>query len=142
MYYGVYTLYVVSIAAALYISLFIVALAGVLLFRRIGRNQIALWWVSLLANIFVFLILLGGYGTPAYIMQFLSIFIWPLINIVWLIYIIIQEKKRITNNVNDIKTEKNNLKKTIIKLAIITTVVVLIFLFGSYYYMINYPFLD
>jgi len=82
--YGIYGDLAKLIVLAIYVCIFVVALIGVIVFWINKKRNWAFWWVSIMANIFAFLYLLGGYGNFIYVAQFFSIFIWPIINLFWL----------------------------------------------------------
>jgi hypothetical protein len=72
------------LGVTIYIVIFLIALIGAVIFWYNKKRLWAFWWVSVMANVFAYLYLLGGYGTLAYVMQFFSIFVWPVINLGWL----------------------------------------------------------
>ena len=110
----------------IYVCILIIAISGYVLFVRIARRGFAFWWVSVMANVFAFLYLLGGYGDLAYAMQIVSIFIWPVLNVGGLILAIVQEQKgRKEGKINSESITK--LKKSIFILTGVAFTIAIIF---------------
>lgn len=91
--YGAYYGIAEIIGVAIYLAILFVAVFGSVLFVRAKQKLFAWWWVSVMANIFAFLYLMGAYSIPAYVMQAVSISIWPLVNIIWLGYLLYRRQK-------------------------------------------------
>ena len=66
-----------------YALIFLFAIIGAFICWINKKRAFAFWWVSVMANFFAYLYLLGGYGDLAYAMQIVAMIAWPIINIAW-----------------------------------------------------------
>ena len=73
-----------ALANMLYSFILFIAIAGAGAFLMLKKKLFASWWVSVMANIFAYLYLLGGYGDLAYALQIVAMIAWPIINVAWL----------------------------------------------------------
>lgn len=130
-----------ALANIIYSFVFVTAILGVMLFFTFKKKSFAIWWVSLGANIFAFLYLLDNFSVPAYYaMLFLSFFVWPIINIIWVIRLIIQDRKKEINSSSN-KAGKHSIKKSFLIIIGMIIVIFLIFLAGTYFFIIRW-FID
>lgn len=81
------------IVLTIYATLFISAIIGGAVFWIHKKRGWAIWWASVMINIFAFMQLLGAYGNLAYAMQVFAMIVWPIVNIAWLINLICSELK-------------------------------------------------
>lgn len=77
-----------ALANVVYLFLFFITIIGVLILLKLKKRLYAFWWMSVMANVFAFLYLLGGYGDFAYMMQIVAMIAWPIINIAWLLNLV------------------------------------------------------
>lgn len=74
-----------ALASVLYLFILFITITGAGLLIFLKKKKFAFWWVSVMANVFAFLYLLGGYGDFIYMMQIVAMIAWPIINIAWLL---------------------------------------------------------
>ena len=86
--WGIYSYFGEFMALVSYVLIFLVAIIGAAIFIKTKKKSFAWWWVSAMANLFIFLFFLGAYTAFELDALFVSVYIWPLINIGWLGYLI------------------------------------------------------
>jgi len=82
-----------ALANILYLFLLFitVTVAGVLLAKK--KNKWALWWVSVMLNLFTYLYFLGNSTLIGWLLRVFSIVAWPIINVAWAICLIVNRRK-------------------------------------------------
>jgi hypothetical protein len=82
-----------ALANLWYLIILAVALIGCSLFLIFKKKLFVLWWFSAMLNLFSFSYFLGDSTLIGYSIRLFSITVWPLANIVFLIYSILKRHK-------------------------------------------------
>ncbi|MGB2631839.1 MAG: hypothetical protein WBC48_02895 [Minisyncoccales bacterium] len=82
-----------ALANVLYIFILFITIVGTGLLFFLGKKKFAFWRVSVMANVFAYLYFLGDSSLIGWVIRVYSIIVWPVANIAWLVYLILNRKK-------------------------------------------------
>lgn len=81
------------IVLTIYAALFISAIIGGAIFWIHKKREWAIWWASVMINLFCSLYFLGNSTLIGWLIRVFSLTAWPITNTIWLFDLIYRERK-------------------------------------------------